>query len=284
MHIWKEPGFEPLQGLPFEAYVQRDDLIHPVVSGNKSRKLKGWLELAHERGVQRLLSMGGAYSNHLIALASAARDHGLNSACYVRGDEPMSNLYLDYAQSQGMKLIPLSRSEFRDLRNQGPSCLTEADLFIPEGGAGSPAWEGFLPLVQTWPDDLNVVVHASATATTAIGLGLALSKLGRATKVVAVAVLKNVEEQRAAIAQQGLSHVEVWDQAHWGGYAKTPHELLSYWKEAEKRTGVILDPVYTAKALYAMEQAMLSGRIEGKVMFYHSGGCWGGQSERFRSY
>ena len=284
MPNWAEPGFEPLKGMPFQAYVQRDDLIHPVVSGNKSRKLKGWLELARERGVKRLLSMGGAYSNHLIALASAAHDHGFDSACYVRGDEPMSNLYLDYAQSQGMELIPLSRTEFRDLRGQGPSGLANTDLFIPEGGSGEPAWEGFRPLVQSWPEDLNLVLHASATATTAIGLGLALSSLGRATKVVAVAVLKNADEQRAALAREGLNNVEVWDQAHWGGYAKTPHELLSYWKEAEQRTELVLDPVYTAKALYAMEQAMLTGRIGGKVMFYHSGGCWGGQSERFRSY
>jgi len=96
--------------------------------------------------------------------------------------------------------------------------------------------------------------------------------------------LKNADEQRTALAQLGLNQVEVWDQAHWGGYAKTPEALLAYWKEAEQRTSLVLDPVYTAKALHAMEQAMLQGETGGKVMFYHSGGCWGGQSERFRSY
>ncbi len=284
MPNWAEPGFEPLKGMPFQAYVQRDDLIHPVVSGNKSRKLLGWLRLAEEQGAKRLLSMGGAYSNHVIALASAAGDYGFESACYVRGDEPMSNLFLDYAQSQGMELIPLSRADFRDLRSRGPLALEEGDLFIPEGGFGEPAWKGFQRLVESWPEDLDLIVHASATATTAIGLGLALSSLGRSTRVMAVAVLKNADEQRTALDQLGLNQVEVWDQAHWGGYAKTPEALLAYWKEAEQRTELVLDPVYTAKALYAMEQAMLTGSIGGKVMFYHSGGCWGGQSERFRSY
>lgn len=284
MPNWAEPGFEPLMGMPFQAYVQRDDLIHPVVSGNKSRKLMGWLRLAKEQGAKRLLSMGGAYSNHLIALASAACDHGFDAACYVRGDEPMSNLYLDYAQGQGMKLLPLSRSDFRALRSQGPGSLADGELFIPEGGAGEPAWEGFKPLVESWPDELQTVVHASATATTALGLGLALSSLGRSTQVVAVAVLKNADEQRAALALRGLRNVHVWDQAHWGGYAKTPEELLTYWKEAEQRTGLILDPVYTAKALFALESSMLKNECEGPVMFYHTGGCWGGQSDRFRSY
>jgi 1-aminocyclopropane-1-carboxylate deaminase len=284
MTNWAEPGFEPLKGMPFQAYVQRDDLIHPVVSGNKSRKLMGWLRKAKEQGAKRLLSMGGAYSNHLIALASAAHDHGLESACYVRGDEPMSNLYLDYAQGQGMELIPLSRSDFRALRSLGLDSLAEGELFIPEGGAGEPAWEGFKPLVESWPEDLQTVVHASATATTALGLGLALASLGRSTKVVAVAVLKNAEEQRAAVARTGLNNVDVWDHAHWGGYAKTPDELLMYWKEAEKRTGLTLDPVYTAKSLFALESYMLKNEYEGSIMYYHTGGCWGGQSERFRTY
>jgi 1-aminocyclopropane-1-carboxylate deaminase len=281
---WEEPGFEPLRGVSFEAFVQRDDLIHPVVSGNKSRKLIGWLNRASEAGATRLVSMGGAYSNHLIALASAARDCGFESACYVRGDEPISNLYLDYAQSQEMELIPLTRTEFRSLREQGPTTLRAGDLFIPEGGAGEPAWVGFGALVQSWPEDLSFVIHASATASTALGLGLSLSALGRSTKVIAVAVLKNAEEQRAAAAKLGLHNVEVWDDCHWGGYAKTPEALLAYWKQAEARTGLTLDPIYTAKSLYALESAMAENRVQGSAMYYHSGGCWGGLSERFRTY
>ncbi len=282
MNTWAEASWEPLKGFAQGVRIQRDDLIHAVVSGNKSRKLAGWLRLAREQGAQRLVSMGGAYSNHMIALASAASDAGFAAAVYVRGEEERSNLYLDYARSQGMEIWPISREEYRQLRLTGPTQLEPGDLFIPEGGAGQPAYEGFENLVQAWPSDLEWVLHASATATTAIGLGKALQKARRNTQVLAVAVLKNANEQRQMIAAQNLTHVSVWEQAHFGGYAKTPPELLRYWKEAEAKTGLVLDPVYTAKALWALEQGLKEQALTANGMFLHTGGIWGGQSERYR--
>jgi 1-aminocyclopropane-1-carboxylate deaminase/D-cysteine desulfhydrase-like pyridoxal-dependent ACC family enzyme len=105
------------------------------------------------------------------------------------------------------------------------------------------------------------MLHASATATTAIGLGRGIQACGYAARVYAVAVLNNVEEQRRLIQEAGLSEtVEVLDGYAFGGYAKTTEPLMEFVKSTIAQTGILFDPVYTGKALWALRNMALPGR------------------------
>ncbi|RMF67526.1 MAG: pyridoxal-phosphate dependent enzyme, partial [Alphaproteobacteria bacterium] len=128
-------------------WLKRDDLLHPHISGNKWRKLAPNLEAAVAAGHHRLLTFGGAYSNHLAAVAAAGRLLGFETVGIVRGEriEPL-NPTLAFAERQGMQLHFLSRSEFR-LRKKpdawpewqarfGPCCI------LPEGGSNDLAVRG----------------------------------------------------------------------------------------------------------------------------------------------
>ena len=102
----------------FEITLKREDLLHPLVSGNKFRKLKHNLIEAQIQGHQTLLTFGGPFSNHLAATAAAAKITGIKSIGVVRGEEARNlNPTLQFCQDQGMTLYPVSRTDYR-LKNQ----------------------------------------------------------------------------------------------------------------------------------------------------------------------
>jgi 1-aminocyclopropane-1-carboxylate deaminase len=150
--------------------------------------------------------------------------------------------------------------------------------FIDEGGAGPAAWPGVACVVQGLPFAPDYILHASATATTAIGLGKGIQTCGFKTRVYAVAVLNNIEEQRRLIQEAGLSEiVEVLEGYTFGGYAKITEPLMDFVKYAIAQTGILFDPVYTGKALWALRDL----KPDGKGVFLHTGGSMGLFSDVF---
>jgi 1-aminocyclopropane-1-carboxylate deaminase len=269
-----------IKGLEGDVYIQRDDLIHPLVSGNKWRKLQYHILYAKQEGKTRLVTFGGAYSNHLLATAAAGAILGLQTTAFLRADEPIDNHYLRAAQLYGMQLIPVSREDYRHKQALIERYFGDdsAVYCIAEGGAGEAAWEGVAGIVKSLPFAPDYILHASATATTAIGLGKGIQTCGYATRVYAVAVLNNVEEQRRLIQEAGLSEtVEVLDGYAFGGYAKTTVSLMDFVKSVIAQTGILFDPVYTGKALWALRNMALPGR----GLFLHTGGSMGLFSEAF---
>ncbi len=269
-----------IKGIVGDVYIQRDDLIHPLVSGNKWRKLQYHTLYARQEGKTRLVTFGGAYSNHLLATAAAGAILGLHTTAFLRADEPIDNHYLRAAQLYGMQLIPVSREDYR----HKPELFAKyfgsdpTAYCIAEGGAGQAAWEGVAGIVKALPFAPDYIFHASATATTAIGLGKGIHACGYATRVYAVAVLNNVGEQRQLIQEAGLSEtVEVLDGYTFGGYAKTSESLMDFVKSAIAQTGILFDPVYTGKALWALQDLALPGR----GVFLHTGGSMGLFSDAF---
>src|SRR5690606_27643951 len=95
-------------------YIKREDLIHPALSGNKWYKLKYNLIDAAEKNFNSLLSFGGAFSNHIYALASAGKIFGFKTTGIIRGEEHLPlNPTLKFAVNNGMELHYISRSEYR---------------------------------------------------------------------------------------------------------------------------------------------------------------------------
>jgi 1-aminocyclopropane-1-carboxylate deaminase len=270
-------------------YFKRDDLIHPIVSGNKWRKLKYHISLAQEQGQNQLVTFGGAYSNHLIAVACAGAVHGLKTTCFLRGDELEvdSNFYLKLATLYGMELIPTNREDYRnDKIKLFDNHFSKNPLayFIPEGGAGFEGEKGVAEMIEELPFEPDYLIHASATATTASGILNGMHRNGFVnTKLLCISVLKNVEEQHAKLSSLHLSqNFEVVGGYECGGYAKTNVELMDFIKLFIQETGILIDPIYTGKALFALKSLCSNGTIpkNKNIVFLHTGGMLGLLSEK----
>ena len=273
----------------------RDDLTHPELPGNKWRKLKYNLLAARAKGHDTILTFGGAYSNHLAAVAAAGRLHGFRTVGVVRGEahHPL-NPTLTQATADGMELRYLDRTAYRQkqdftflaslLREVGPAYI------VPEGGSNTLALPGCAELVveleaQTAFDTLCV---ACGTGGTLAGL---LTGLGGRKQAVGFAALKGgsfLQEEVAALtrAATGATYTN-WSlqtDYHFGGYASFSAELMAFIRAFQQRHGVLLDPLYTGKLLFGVldlveQDYFASGST---VVAVHTGGLQGWQGFRQR--
>ena len=286
---WRERGVRLL--------VKRDDLLHPDISGNKWRKLKYNLESAREKGCRSLITFGGAYSNHLAAVAATGREFGFTTHGIVRGEcvHPL-NPTLHFADGCGMKLHFVSRSEYRETEAAGWLTglgIDPAEGFvIPSGGANELGLRGCAEIVGEVCEQLDLLpdywITACGTGTTLAGLITGLN--GRAT-ALGIAVLKGgflAAEVRQHLERSGRAHLGNWDVIdgfHAGGYAKFDPALIEFINGFHAGTGIPLDPIYTGKACAAIHQLAEQGYFGcGKtVLFVHTGGLQGikGFNERF---
>ena len=253
-------------------FVKRDDLIDPHISGNKWRKLSGILE--YYEGFERIITFGGAYSNHLVATAKAGHVLGLRSTAIIRGEESRHlNMVLLLCKSYGMELTYISRAEYREAkRRQG---VAGKVLYIPEGGAcleGTWGCEG----IVTENEKLDHYVIACGTGTTLAGVSKALE--GAQSKLWGIPVLRS----GAFIAEDvknlnGQENFELLLDFHFGGYARTSPELMTFCRQFSEETSILLDPVYTAKAFFAAKHLVETGQVrKGESLgLIHTGGLTG---------
>ncbi len=283
----------PLQSLPLPSaiaagvtcYVKRDDLIHPVVSGNKWRKLSGYLDQAAAQGVRHILSFGGPFSNHLHALAGVAQAAGLQATGIVRGE-----LWLELTPTLidcvrwGMHLSAMARPRYRRLRDEAGwqeiGSIWPDALIVPEGGAGP---LGLLGVAEIWSElagRVDDIVLAVGTGTTLAGL---VASAPRGARVIGVPVVNALPALTATIEHMtGESPGSRWclvDGFHAGGFARPApwaEEVRRHWAAF----GVSLDPVYGVKVARALD-ALLAGDYfppGRRVALLHTGGLQGARS------
>jgi 1-aminocyclopropane-1-carboxylate deaminase len=260
--------------------VKRDDLIDPYISGNKWRKLKYILAEAVKQGKTHLVTFGGAYSNHLVATAAAAARAGLRATAFVRGEQ-IENEMLLLCRLYGMELLFTDRDAYRD--KQGCYDLHFAhhpdSYFIDEGGASAEAVMGCAEIISELPADADHIFCAAGTGTTAAGLLQGIRSAGLHTKLHVIPVLKGGDFLLGDIER----YVESKDQLilhtnyHFGGYAKTRPELLCFMQEFSSRTGILIDPVYTAKMFFALNDLARQDYFQRdeKIIALHTGGLLG---------
>lgn len=260
-------------------YLKRDDLIHPLISGNKWRKLKGIFSHFGIENISSIQTYGGAYSNHLVATAVAASILKVPSIGMIRGEKPkVFNPVLKIGELYGMELHFLSREEYRQTNRT--SGLNEGRLTIPEGGAcelGTIGCEQILAEI----DDLNSfskIYVSCGTGTTITGLSNFLSK-NQLPKdmLIGIQVLKGENYIANELADlYGISGVKILDEHHHGGYAKTNLDLISFIKSFTAETGILLDPIYTGKMMFAIKNLAEGGELSNKrVLAIHTGGLTG---------
>ncbi len=272
--------------------VRRDDQIDPQLSGNKFYKLHHNLLEAKGQGKTTVLSFGGAWSNHLYALAAAGRRYGFKTVGVVRGEANDSAMLQDAADF-GMTLIHWSRHQFRDYKSLEEASDAARALkaqvgdfyFVPEGGSnvlGALGCQAISRATDVALDgDFTDICVASGTGATLAGIA---SGLARGKRAWGLSVLKGEgtmdSEIRALIDQLRPDAPDNWTLQsgyHGGGYAKLKPELLKFMQNFEASSGILLDPVYTLKLFWGVEAMAASGVwTEGShLVLVHSGGLQG---------
>lgn len=267
--------------------VLRLDLLGGSAPGNKVYKLRGSLEQARRDGVSRIVSFGGAWSNHLHALAALGAELGLETIAIIRGGEQETAMIQDI-RCLGMKLIPVSRQEYRrrndsdylqNLQRKFSPCLV-----VNEGGANPQGVRGSMEiadLINTLGQDWSRVVLPVGTGTTLAGLAAGLDC---ADELVGVSALKGANDLdrrvAAALDSSSLSARLSWTilhDYHCGGFARASAQLRRFITEFERVQSLPLEPVYTGKMLFAIHSLLASGQWhrDEPVLAIHTGGLQG---------
>lgn len=274
--------FDPLfEAKEISVFIKRDDQIHPFISGNKWRKLKYILEDIKQRNKSEILTFGGAYSNHLLATACLGANQGLKSTGIVRGEKPGElNETLFLCKSFGMKLIFVSREAYQHKDNLAKEYSNDSTYLIPEGGNCPLALTGCAEIAAEFQHDYTHIILASGTATTATGIAQGISERSMNTRVESIVVLKGadyLEKEFSYLEEHSKLPLTFHHKFHCGGYAKAPDDLLKFMYSFSASTGILLEPVYTAKALLALHRLAEENYFKknSSILFIHTGGLLG---------
>jgi 1-aminocyclopropane-1-carboxylate deaminase len=268
--------------------VLRLDLIHPIISGNKWFKLKYYLEDAIGKRSSGLLTMGGAYSNLVLAAAYAARESGLRSIGIIRGERPLSfsRTLLD-AADYGMQFEFISRDKYKTRNEPGFREWIAAEFpgfyWIPEGGSGYLGIKGSEEILKSIDSSFySHILCAVGTGTQFLGLARACNSQ---PGVIGICVLKGIPDQLSQsplwISDPSiLGDCKILSTYHFGGYAKRTSQLLDFMNKLYLESGIPTDFVYTGKLFFAASDLVRNDHFpEGSnLLIIHSGGLQGNRS------
>lgn len=273
------PGFN-LNGC--SVYIRREDLLHPYISGNKYHKLKYNIIYALQEGYTKLVTFGGAYSNHILATAVAAKEAGITSVGIIRGEElhksVATNPTLRMAKEHGMDFHFISREAYRkkentEFLNKLRVAYPEAYI-IPEGGNNALAIKGCEDILQPEDESFRII-------TTAVGTGGTMAGIVKSTlphqKVLGYSVLKGTFQQKTLLKYTNKTNYFITDAYCFGGYAKVDEGLINFINEFKEETDIPLDPIYTGKMLYGIRESIKNELFDknSRILAIHTGGLQG---------
>lgn len=264
-------------------YIKRDDLIHPFISGNKWRKCHFLLKYLVATGYTKVVTFGGAYSNHIHAFSYACNQIGIKSIGIIRGEELASkplNSTLSFAKENGMDLIFVSRDEYKK-RYQADYLQSLAKYhnayIVPEGGSTLFAVAGFKEMLdEIRYKSLFQTIFVPIGSGGTIG-GINANLLSEET-VIGINVLKGTEDVITETIQSFSSNkcYMINNDYHFGGYAKYNQELLSFINKFEDEFQIELDEVYSAKMFFAFFDMVYKGKLNNQtIVLCHTGGLQG---------
>ncbi|PHQ61249.1 MAG: 1-aminocyclopropane-1-carboxylate deaminase [Maribacter sp.] len=260
-------------------YIKREDLVHHYISGNKYRKLKYNLIEAKTKVFTKLLTFGGAYSNHIAATAYAGKQYGFDTIGVIRGDELSEkwkeNPTLQLAHEHGMRFKFVSRESYRKRGSQdfigrlkeefGPFYL------LPEGGTNALAIKGCEEILVPEDVEFDVVCCSVGTGGTIAGI---INSTHSKQRVLGFSALKGdfLNEDIRKFAQK-----ENWTlqtEYHFGGYAKLNAGLIHFINDFKEKTQIPLDSIYTGKMVYGIFDLVKKDYFlpNTKILAIHTGG------------
>ncbi|MBS9780146.1 MAG: pyridoxal-phosphate dependent enzyme [Moraxellaceae bacterium] len=256
--------------------VKRLDKVNPYVSGNKFYKLKYNLAYAQANNYQQIVSFGGAYSNHIYALAHACAELGLQAVGIIRGEELANkplNASLQSVQNLGMKLHFISRQQYRQkhtaeflaqLQQQYPN-----SYIIPEGGTNSLAIKGTEEILsETDKNDYDYICCAVGTGGTIAGI---INASCEKQQIIGFSALNSTYQAEDIEQWTNKNNWQIFADDVFNGYGRYNDKLIDFIADIKETQGVELEPIYTGKALYRLSQ-LLSEEKKGRGLFIHTGG------------
>ena len=265
-----------------ELSIKREDLLHPFLSGNKFRKLKYNLIEAKAENKKTLLTFGGAFSNHIAAVAFAGKEQGFKTIGIIRGEELFDkineNPTLKFAQECGMQFEFVSRAHYR-LKNETDFIanlkLKFGDFYlIPEGGTNDLAIKGCQEILTQEDFNFDYICCAVGTGGTISGI---INSIHPNQKVLGFPALKGdfLQEEIRNFAKNNFW--ELVNDYHFGGYGKVTTELIQFINDFKSETGIPLDPIYTGKMVFGVINLIHKNYFPGgsKILMIHTGGLQG---------
>jgi 1-aminocyclopropane-1-carboxylate deaminase len=266
-----------------ELFIKREDWLHPIISGNKFRKLKYNIQEAKKLGHTALLTFGGAFSNHILAVAGAGAEFGFTTIGIIRGEELESkiaeNPTLAKAKELGMQFYFVSRTAYRD-KEKTLFVNHLKEIFgnfylIPEGGTNELAVIGCEEILTD--ADKEYFTHI----TCAVGTGGTISGLinssGQKQQIIGFSSLKGAFLSDVICNFVLKTNWNINEAYHFGGYGKVNDELISFLNSFYNQTAIPLDPVYTGKMVFGVlnliEKAYFPNNS--KILMIHTGGLQG---------
>ena len=266
-----------------ESSILRLDKLHPIVSGNKWFKLRYYIEDAIANKATTIASFGGPYSNHLVALAFAAKENNLKSIGYVRATkEDTLTPSLQEALAYGMQLEFMGRTHFQAIKNDllKANNKENAVYFIDEGGYGELGAKGAATILNEYCKDYTTIIAAVGTGTMLAGL---IQAAAPHQNIIGIPVLKNeksIESEIKTLLKDSTKQFTLLHNFHQGGYAKTNPALIAFMNQLWETEKIPSDIVYTGKLLMAVEILLKENYFKAgtKLIVIHSGGLQGNRS------
>ena len=266
----------------YSLIVKREDSIHPFVSGNKFRKLKYNIQAAQDKNQNTILTFGGAFSNHIAAVAAAGKELGLNTIGIIRGEELekkiSENPTLSFAQHCGMKLYFISREVYKakeetEFINNLKKQFGEFYL-LPEGGTNALAVKGCEEILTGTENDFDYICVPVGTGGTIAGL---IKASNERQKVLGFSALKGTFQISEIEKYTPKTNFEITDAYCFGGYGKIDVTLIRFMNEFKEKTNISLDPIYTGKMMFGIFDLLKNGHFKenSRIFAIHTGGLQG---------
>ncbi|WP_353169875.1 pyridoxal-phosphate dependent enzyme [Flavobacterium sp.] len=265
-----------------ELFIKREDLLHPVISGNKFRKLKYNLAEAKRLGYKKLLTFGGAFSNHIVAVAGAGKEFGFETIGIIRGEELQEkineNPSLAVAQQFGMKFVFVSRDTYR--LKDTPEFLDEMETefgdfyLLPEGGTNKLAIKGCEEILSEDDIEFSYICSSIGTGGTISGI---INSAALYQNIIGFSSLKGdfLQNDIAKFANQNNWTINC--EYHFGGYGKVTNELIEFINSFYIQYEIPLDPIYTGKMMFGILDLIQNDFFSpnSKILAIHTGGLQG---------
>ena len=262
--------------------IKREDLLHPIISGNKYRKLKYTIAHVLQMSQKCILTFGGAYSNHIAAVASAGKLNNLKTIGVIRGEE-LQGMYtqnptLRYAKQQGMQLVFVSRAQYA-LKDTPAFLKTLHDSYgdfytIPEGGTNDLAVKGCAEILTPKDANYDYICLCTGTGGTLAGV---VSSLKEHQKAIGFSALKGTFQDQVVLKYTSNKNYSITDAYCFGGYAKVNTSLIEFINTFKQTYSIGLDPVYTGKLLYGVFDLIKKDYFNknSRILALHTGGMQG---------
>ena len=275
----------PIVEIPIESkvrlFIKREDLTHPEISGNKYWKMfynvKKYLE--KEVSERKIITFGGAFSNHIAAASALGNEFGIETLGIIRGNELedswQENPTLFSAHQNGMSFRFVTRETYRykerlmaELQEEFPESLV-----VPEGGTNENAVEGIQYMLTDETKDFDYICSAVGTGGTVSGL----SKFAQPhQKIIGFKAVKdNSLENRIKNLSKKDNFILI--DASDGGFGKITDENVRFINEFYQYFGIVLEPVYTGKMLRKIFEMIADNYFpaNSKILAFHTGGLQG---------